>query len=137
MPAPDPDDDALWEAMADPTRRAILRRLARGPATAGEIGALFPLSQPAVSRHLKVLGEAGLIRRAVDAQRRPAMLEPAALDRLAGFVDGLREAMRRNFDRLDAVLAEMGDEEEPTGAAPDGPKASDPATHNPKANPEE
>lgn len=106
--APSPADlDAVFAAFADPTRRAILSRLAEGEASVNEIAAPFEISQPAVSRHLKVLERAGLVERDVDEQRRPARLtaEPmaAAVDWLADF----EVFWGTGFDQLDAVLAQM------------------------------
>ena len=103
--------DAVFAALADPTRRAILSRLAEGEASVNEIAAPFEISQPAVSRHLKVLERAGLVERAVDEQRRPARLkaEPmaAAVDWLADF----RVFWGTSFDQLDAVLVRMKKQE--------------------------
>jgi len=99
--------DAVFAALADPTRRAILSRLADGQASVNEIAAPFEISQPAVSKHLKVLERAGLIERDVDEQRRPARLKAenmaAAVDWLAEF----RAFWGTSFDRLDDVLAHM------------------------------
>ena len=99
--------DAVFGALADPTRRAILSRLADGQASVNEIAAPFDISQPAVSRHLKVLEQAGLIERDVDEQRRPARLkaEPmaAAVDWLAEF----RVFWQASFDQLDDLLIQM------------------------------
>ncbi len=103
--------DATFAALADPTRRAILERLAEGEATAGELAAPFAISQPAVSRHLKVLEEAGLISRRVDAQRRPARLEPQALAELDVWLERYRQVLAQNFQRLDAILAEPREED--------------------------
>ncbi len=102
-----PDLDAVFAALADPTRRAILWRLADGQASVNEIAAPFEISQPAVSRHLKVLERAGLIERDVDEQRRPAMLKAdkmaAAVDWLANF----KAFWGTSFDQLDDVLINM------------------------------
>ena len=100
--------DAAFAALADPTRRAILARLA----TEGEVGAVelaqpFSMSQPAVSRHLKVLEGAGLIIRRVDGTRRPCRLAPEAVAAVDDWLDMLRRALERNYDRLDALLADM------------------------------
>lgn len=103
--------DTTFAALADPTRRAILERLAEGEATAGELAAPFAISQPAVSRHLKVLEEAGLISRRVDAQRRPARLEPQALAELDAWLERYRQVLAQNFQRLDAILAEPREED--------------------------
>ena len=99
--------DAVFAALADPTRRAILSRLARGQASVNEIAAPFEISQPAVSRHLKVLERAGLIERDIDEQRRPARLKA---EPMAGAVDWLSEFKAfwgTSFDQLDDVLAQM------------------------------
>lgn len=98
--------DALLAALADPTRRAILSRLAGGELTAGEVAAPLAMTQPAVSHHLRVLEQAGLIRRRIDGQRRPCRLVPEALAPLESWLSGLRAAMEQNYRRLDALLAE-------------------------------
>ncbi|MCP4315280.1 MAG: winged helix-turn-helix transcriptional regulator [Hyphomicrobiales bacterium] len=99
--------DAVFAALADPTRRAILSRLAHGEASVNEIAAPFEISQPAVSRHLKVLEKAGLVERDVDEQRRPARLKAenmvAAVDWLAEF----KAFWGGSFDQLDDILLEM------------------------------
>ncbi|MBV7408301.1 metalloregulator ArsR/SmtB family transcription factor [Maritimibacter sp. DP1N21-5] len=100
------DYDAAFGALADPTRRAILARLAEGEATVLELAAPFSISQPAISRHLKVLEEAGLITRRVDGTRRPCRLAGGTLEELEGWLDRLRRVLTANYDRLDAVLAE-------------------------------
>ena len=99
--------DATFAALADPTRRAILARLARGEATVMELAAPFEMTQPAVSRHLKVLERAGLIVRRAEGTRRPCQLAPAAVDEIDQWLGMLREALAKNYDRLDGVLAEM------------------------------
>lgn len=100
--------DAAFSAMADPTRRAILARLAKGEATVMELAKPFAMSQPAVSRHLKVLEGAGLIMRRVEGSKRPCRLAPAALHDVDQWLDVLRRALARNYERLDDVLAAMG-----------------------------
>ncbi|MEZ4398399.1 MAG: metalloregulator ArsR/SmtB family transcription factor [Kofleriaceae bacterium] len=97
--------DTTLAAMADPTRRAILARLARGEATVNELAAPFPISQPAISRHVKILEQAGLILRRVDGARRPCRLAPGALDELDPFLAMLRKGMERSYERLDQLLA--------------------------------
>lgn len=97
--------EAVCSALADPTRRAILARLAEGEATVNELVAPFPISQPAISRHLRVLEGAGLILRRVDGSRRPCRLAPGALNELDAFLAMLREAMETNYQRLDRLLA--------------------------------
>lgn len=97
--------DAAFAALADPTRRAILLRLTEGEATAGELAEPFDISQPAVSRHLKVLEGAGLIVRRVEGTRRPCQLAAGALDELDTFLERLREALEANYARLDRLLS--------------------------------
>ena len=99
--------DASFFALADPTRRAILARLANGEATVMELAAPFQISQPAVSRHLKVLEEAGLIARRIEGSRRPCRLRPEGMQDIEKWLDILRSAYGRNYDRLDQVLAAM------------------------------
>ena len=99
--------DAAFSAMADPTRRAILARLAHGEATVMELAAPFDMSQPAVSRHIKVLSDAGLILQRVDGTRRPCRLAPEALSDVDRWLAMLRQALSANYDRLDALLAGM------------------------------
>jgi len=94
-------------ALADPTRRAILARLASGEATVNELAAPFEISLPAISRHLKVLEQAGLISRGRDAQWRPCKLETAPLEAVDGWVGRYRRMWDKNFDRMDAYLAEI------------------------------
>ena len=100
-----PNLDAAFAALADPTRRAILARLARGEATVMELAAPFEMTQPAVSRHLKVLHDAGLIVRRAEGTKRPCRLAPAAIDEIDQWLGMLREALAKNYDRLDGVLA--------------------------------
>jgi DNA-binding transcriptional ArsR family regulator len=99
--------DAAFSALADPTRRAILARLALGEATVMELAAPFEMTQPAVSRHLKVLEAAGLVVRRVDGTKRPCRLAPGAIDEIDQWLGMLREALAKNYDRLDGVLAGM------------------------------
>jgi DNA-binding transcriptional ArsR family regulator len=94
-------------ALADPTRRAILARLARGEASAGELAAPFSISQPAISKHLKVLERAGLIRRGREAQWRPCHLEAGPLRDVASWLEHYRRFWEGSFDRLDAYLKEV------------------------------
>ena len=94
-------------ALADPTRRAILARLARGEATVNEIAKPFDISLPAVSRHLKVLEGAGLISRGREAQWRPCRLEPRALKAVDNWVSRYRRFWTESFDKMDAYLAEL------------------------------
>jgi DNA-binding transcriptional ArsR family regulator len=103
--------DAAFSALADPTRRAILARLALGEATVMELAEPFEMTQPAVSRHLKVLEGAGLILRRVEGTRRPCRLAPAAVDEIDQWLAMLRQALSANYNRLDDVLAAMKTEE--------------------------
>ena len=99
--------DATFAALADPTRRAILARLASGQASVTELAEPFAISQPAISKHLKVLERAGLISRGRDAQRRPRSLEAMPLAEATEWLDGYRRFWEGNFQRLDEVLEEM------------------------------
>ena len=99
--------DASFAALADPTRRAILARLALGEATVNELTRPFEMSQPAISQHLKVLEDAGLIVSRVDGARRPRRLSKAGIDSIDQWLGMLRKALERNYERLDGVLAEM------------------------------
>ena len=94
-------------ALADPTRRAILARLAEGEASVTDLAAPFALSQPAISKHLKVLEKAGLISQARNAQFRPRRLETAPLKRVSDWVDQYRKFWEPSFDRLDQYLTEI------------------------------
>jgi DNA-binding transcriptional ArsR family regulator len=106
-----PDIDSTFAAMADPTRRAILTRLAEGgEATVADLAAPFAMTQPAVSQHLKVLERAGLITRRIDGQRRPCRLAPDALAGIEDFLTGLRRALDASYDRLDALLDTLPDQ---------------------------
>jgi DNA-binding transcriptional ArsR family regulator len=99
--------DATFFALADPTRRAILARLATGEATVGELAEPFAVSQPAISKHLKVLERAGLVSVGQDGARRPRRLEPEALAAANEWIERYREAWEHNYQRLDALLDEM------------------------------
>jgi len=99
--------DATFAALADPTRRAILARLASGEATVMELAEPFAMTQPAISRHLKVLEGAGLILRRVDGTRRPCRLAPDGVRAIDQWLDLLRRALTANYDRLDTLLARM------------------------------
>jgi|SRR5579863_4740905 len=98
--------DAAFAALSDATRRAILIRLARGEATVNELTESFAISQPAISRHLKVLESAGLIARSRDAQRRPARVEQQSIAGVTAWIERYRELWERTYQRLDAVLAD-------------------------------
>jgi len=97
----------LFAALADPTRRDIVARLAVGDATVGQLAEPYEVSVQAVSKHLKVLEEAGLVSRSRDAQRRPVHLEPEVLELMTSWIERYRRAAEERFRRLDAVLAEM------------------------------
>jgi DNA-binding transcriptional ArsR family regulator len=97
--------DTAFSALADPTRRAILARLAKGEATVNELAEPFEMTQPAVSQHLKVLEDAGLIIRRVEGTKRPRRLAKAGIDAMDQWLAMLRKALEANYDRLDRVLA--------------------------------
>ena len=99
--------DATFSALSDPTRRAILARLALGEAGVMELAEPFEVSQPAISRHLKILEEAGLITRRVEGTRRPCRLAKDGIAAVDQWLAMLRDKLAANYDRLDAVLAEM------------------------------
>jgi DNA-binding transcriptional ArsR family regulator len=101
------DLDATFAALADPTRRAILARLSKGEASVMELAQPFEMSQPAVSRHIKVLEQAGLISRGRDAQRRPCRLEAKPLKEANAWLEKYRQNWEQNYLRLDALLGEM------------------------------
>jgi len=103
--------DATFAALADPTRRAILARLMSGEAPVSELVRPFAISQPAISKHLKVLENAGLISRGRDAQRRPCKLEAAPLAEATGWLEGYRQFWEGSFERLDVLLEEMKSKE--------------------------
>jgi DNA-binding transcriptional ArsR family regulator len=98
---------ATFAALADPTRRAILARLASGQASVTELAQPFAMSQPAISKHLKVLERAGLISRGHDAQRRPRRLEARPLAEATRWLEGYRRFWEGNYQRLDALLEEL------------------------------
>jgi DNA-binding transcriptional ArsR family regulator len=99
--------DLTFAALADPTRRAILARLATGEATVTELAEPFEMSQPAISKHLKVLERAGLISMDVDAQRRPRKLEPKRLEEAVDWIERYREIFEQHYQRLDVLLEEL------------------------------
>jgi len=103
--------DTTFAALADPTRRAILAQLVTGEATVAELAEPFVMSQPAISKHLKVLERAGLISRGRDAQRRPCRLEAKPLAQANEWLERYREAWEQNFARLDLLLEELKAEE--------------------------
>jgi DNA-binding transcriptional ArsR family regulator len=110
--------DATFAALADPTRRAILARLAAGDATVNELAEPFALSLPAISKHLKVLERSGLISRARRAQFRPCHLEPEALDGAVDWIERNRRIWAERFDQLDRHLREL---REPRPSTTEGP----------------
>jgi DNA-binding transcriptional ArsR family regulator len=103
--------DATFAALADPTRRAILARLASGEAPVTELAKPFAMSQPAISKHLKVLERAGLISRGKDAQRRPRRIVGKPLAEATAWLERYREIWEGNFQRLDALLDELKTQE--------------------------
>ncbi len=99
--------DATFAALADPTRRAILARLASGEASVTELAAPFEMTQPAISKHLKVLERAGLISRGLDAQRRPSKLEAAPLAEATEWLEDFRKFWETSYQQLDSLLDEL------------------------------
>jgi DNA-binding transcriptional ArsR family regulator len=99
--------DAAFSALADPTRRAILARLAKGEATVMELAGPFAMTQPAISQHLKVLEDAGLIVCRAEGTKRPRRLAKAGIEEMDQWLAMLRKALESNYDRLDKVLAGM------------------------------
>ena len=118
----DPGLDATFSALADPTRRAILARLAEGEASVSELAEPFAMSQPAVSKHLKVLEGAGLVQVGRDGRRRPRRFDPEPLSQARAWIEHYRDVWEQNFRRLDALLEEM--------RAQGG--GDDPLTHDPE-----
>src|ERR1700694_3310018 len=114
--APSDRLDATFAALADPTRRAILARLASGEASVTELAKPFAISQPAISKHLKVLERAGLISRGRDAQCRPRRLEAKPLAEANGWLERYREFWEGSFQRLDVLLDELKTKEKKSGA---------------------
>ena len=108
--------DATFAALADPTRRAILARLAEGEATVMELAEPFAITQPAISKHLKVLENAGLISTSQDAQRRPRKIEPAALEAANQWLERYREIWEANYARLDVLLETLKQDAKKTTA---------------------
>jgi DNA-binding transcriptional ArsR family regulator len=109
--------DATFAALANPTRRAILARLATGELSVMELAEPFSMSQPAISLHLKVLEQAGLVSRGRDAQRRPVRAEAQPLEEATAWLESYRQALEANFQRLDALLEEMKTHERTRHAA--------------------
>jgi DNA-binding transcriptional ArsR family regulator len=116
--------DATFAALADPTRRAILARLAAGDAPVAELARPFAMSQPAISKHLRVLERAGLITGSQDAQRRPRRLEAQSLAAASDWLDGFRAFWEGSFERLDTLLDEMKQQ----GARTPSPRGRAPQT---------
>jgi DNA-binding transcriptional ArsR family regulator len=114
--------DAAFSALSDPTRRAILARLAKGETTVMELAAPFEMTQPAISRHLKVLERAGLIVRRVEGTKHPCRLAEAGIDPIDRWLAMLRDALARNYDRLDNLLADMQPATRKPANRKDGPK---------------
>ena len=112
MPATDPLS-TTFAALADPTRRAILARLAQGDATVGELAKPFAMTLPGVSKHLKVLQHAGLVVQGRDAQWRPCHLDPTSLREVSTWVERYRVLWEGRLDRMEALLREL-DQQEPT-----------------------
>ena len=110
------DDERLsrvFGALADPTRRDLVARLAVSDATLTELAASYSVTVQAVSKHLKVLEDAGLVRRTKEAQRRPCHLDAEVLDLMTGWIERRRREVEERYQRLDAVLDRMADEEDP------------------------
>jgi DNA-binding transcriptional ArsR family regulator len=107
--------DATFSALADPTRRAILARLASGEATVLELAEPFAMTQPAISRHLKVLERAGLVSQRQDAQRRPRRVEVRPIAEATSWLERYRRTLEANFQRLDLLLTEMQSQEKKRG----------------------
>ena len=107
--------DSVFGALSDPTRRAILARLASGEATVNELATPFTMTLPAISKHLKVLERAGLIARGREAQWRPCRLEPSRLKDVADWVDEYRRHWEQSFERLDEYLQELKKEKQDGG----------------------
>ena len=110
--------DRTFAALADPTRRKILARLARGEATVNELAEPFAISQPAISRHIRVLSEAGLIVQRVEGTKRPCRLAPDALSELEQYLQMLRRTLEGNYRRLDELLAKQTKKKETKGEDP-------------------
>jgi DNA-binding transcriptional ArsR family regulator len=110
----------IFAALADPTRRDLVARLAARDATVNELAAPYDVSVQAVSKHLKVLEEAGLVSRSRDAQRRPCHLEAEVFDLMTKWIERYRREAEERFQRLDAVLARMNEDEEPEATGPQG-----------------
>jgi DNA-binding transcriptional ArsR family regulator len=112
--------DATFAALADPTRRAIVARLATGEATITELAAPFDISQPAISKHVKVLERAGLVTRTRQAQRRPCRLQAGPLRDVTAWLANYRDYWDESYQRLDALLADLTADDESTAPPQDG-----------------
>jgi DNA-binding transcriptional ArsR family regulator len=106
-PASDDRLDRAFAALADPVRRRIIARLSRGPATVNELAEPFDITKQAISKHIQVLEQAGLVTRSRDAQRRPVHLDPAQLEALTAWIDRYRLQSEEQYRRLDALLEEV------------------------------
>ena len=115
--------DQSFAALADPTRRAIIARLAQGEATVQDLARPFSISQPAISRHLRLLEEAGLIETRIDGTARPRRLKPDAVETLWDWLGQYRALWEKQFRRLDAVLDAMPDDADPTPSNPETSKS--------------
>ncbi len=115
LPAEDDQLSRVFSALADPTRRDMVARLTLADATVGELGSAYDVSLQAVSKHLKVLEDAGLVSRTRDAQRRPVHLEAEVFDLMTKWIERYRRQAEERFQRLDAVLAQMDDQSEQRG----------------------
>lgn len=112
--------DATFAALADPTRRAIVARLATGEATITELAAPFDISQPAISKHVKVLERAGLVTRTRQAQRRPCRLQAGPLRDVTAWLANYRDYWDESYQRLDALLADLTTDDESSAPPQDG-----------------
>jgi DNA-binding transcriptional ArsR family regulator len=110
----------IFAALADPTRRDLVARLAAGDATVNELAAPYDVSVQAVSKHLKVLEDAGLVSRSRDAQRRPCHLEAEVFDLMTKWIERYRREAEERFERLDAVVARMNENDEAEATGPQG-----------------
>ncbi|MBV8629586.1 MAG: winged helix-turn-helix transcriptional regulator [Silvibacterium sp.] len=108
--------DAAFSALADPTRRAILARLALGEATVNELAEPFEMSQPAISQHLKVLEDAGLVTHRIDGTKRPRRLAKEGIEAMDQWLEMLRKALETNYNRLDVLLAGITKNKQKRGA---------------------
>jgi DNA-binding transcriptional ArsR family regulator len=110
----------VFAALADPTRRDVVRRLAAADATLTDLASAYDVSVQAVAKHLKVLEDAGLVRRTREAQRRPATLNAEVLDLMTGWIERRRREVEERYRRLDAVLDRMAEDEEPSPRRQEG-----------------